>query len=119
MDTALIVTASESYVEMKRLLSMNAVVSDNVRSLREARMALCDVPYSLLLIDNPLPDGSAREFAIESSRRDGLDIILLTSPAVAERVSIGLERYGVYVLSKPIRENELSLNMPGLFFISS
>lgn len=109
MDTALIVTASESYVEMKRLLSMNAVVSDNVRSLREARMALCDVPYSLLLIDNPLPDGSAREFAIESSRRDGLDIILLTSPAVAERVSIGLERYGVYVLSKPIRENELAI----------
>ncbi len=109
MDTALIVTSGESYMEIKRILASSSVISDCAKTLREARMALCDLPYTLLVIDNPLSDGSAREFAIESSRRDELDIILLVNPAIAERVAIGLEKYGIYVIAKPVTESEFTV----------
>lgn len=114
MDTALVVSSSESYMDLKKILSLNSVVSYNARSIREARIALCDLPYSLLVIDNPLPDGSAREFAIESSRRDDLDIILLANPVVAERVSVGLEKYGIYVISKAVKDTELGIILRNL-----
>ncbi len=106
MECSLVVASAEYYVEIKRLLNLSSVESDNAKSLKEARLSLCDIPYSLLIVDNMISDGSAREFAIEQSRRDDLDIILLVNPKVAERVAVGLEKYGIFVLSKPIRESE-------------
>ena len=114
MDTALIVSSSASFVDLKKILSINDVVSDVAKSLREARIAMTEHPYSILIIDSPVSDGSAREFAIESASRRDVDVILLTNPAVTERVAVGLEKYGIYVFSKPVRENELSLMLRNL-----
>lgn len=75
-------------------------------SIREARKALCDEVFSLVVIDSPLPDGSSRELAVQAVNSE-LDVILLVPAAHAGKIAAGMERYGVFVLPKPLQESQV------------
>ena len=74
-------------------------------SAGEARRALCDGDFSLLVINAPLPDEFGRDLAAQAVH-DGMDSILLCAAPQADKVAAGLEKYGVYVLSKPLSRQQ-------------
>ncbi len=73
----------------------------------EARKNLCDMPFSLIVIEAPLDDGSARELAVQASADPSADVVLLASPVQAGHFAQSLGKYGIYTVPKNIGEEEI------------
>lgn len=69
-------------------------------SVCEAKKNLCDISFSLVVIESPLCDGSARELAVQASLCSSTDVVLLASPVQVEHLSQSLGKYGIYTVSK-------------------
>lgn len=74
-------------------------------SAGEARRALCGGDFSLLIVNAPLPDEFGKDLAAQAVH-DGMDSILLCAAPQVDKVAAGLEKYGVYVLSKPLSRQQ-------------
>ena len=71
----------------------------------EARRKLTDGGYSVVLINCPLPDEFGRELAVQAADV-GMDAILLCPGSQADKLAAGLEKYGVFVLAKPLSRQQ-------------
>lgn len=67
----------------------------------EARRAMCGGSFETLVINAPLPDEFGRELAVQAADA-GMDSILLCPGPQADKLAAGLEKYGVFVLAKPL-----------------
>lgn len=71
----------------------------------EARRAMCDGSFETLVINAPLPDEFGRELAVQAAD-NGMDSILLCPGPQADKLAAGLEKYGVFVLAKPLSRQQ-------------
>lgn len=74
-------------------------------SAGEARRGFTAGGGSLMVINAPLPDEFGRELAIQAVE-SGLDVIFLCAAPQADKVAVGLEKYGVLVLPKPLSRQQ-------------
>ena len=56
-------------------------------------------------INAPLPDEFGRELAVQAAD-NGMDSILLCPGPQADKLAAGLEKYGVFVLAKPLSRQQ-------------
>ncbi len=71
----------------------------------EARRAMCGGSFETLVINAPLPDEFGRELAVQAAD-NGMDSILLCPGPQADKLAAGLEKYGVFVLAKPLSRQQ-------------
>ena len=73
----------------------------------EARRALCEGDFSLIVVNAPLPDEYGRELATTAAE-GGADAVLICPAPMADKLAAGLEREGsgVFVLAKPLSRQQ-------------
>ncbi len=70
----------------------------------EARRALGEGEWTLLIINTPLGDESGLELAMEAAERTLAAVLLLVKAELAEVVAARVERCGVMVVAKPVHK---------------
>jgi len=68
----------------------------------EARRALADSEYSLILVNTPLPDEFGHELAQDAAQETISGVILLVKAEAAEAAAHMVENNGVIVVPKPL-----------------
>lgn len=68
----------------------------------EARRALVDGSFDLVLVNTPLPDEFGHELAQTAAQDTLAGVILLTKAEIADSVAEKVEDDGVFVLAKPV-----------------
>ncbi len=105
------IAADRQYHDALRSLFLPAGTSvQHCFSAGEARRALCSASYDLLIINAPLSDEYGKDLALQAVD-SGTDVILLCSAQQADKLAAGLERYGVFVLAKPMTRQQASFAM--------
>lgn len=66
---------------------------------------MCGGSFETLVINAPLPDEFGRELAVQAAD-NGMDSILLCPGPQADKLAAGLEKYGVFVLAKPLSRQQ-------------
>ncbi len=102
MDNLLIISSSEKSAKtLSALLSpgFHIVVT---KSGSEARRALLEADFDLLVINTPLSDEFGYDLAIWASERTIAGIMLLVKEEIADPVSEKVEDCGVFVVTKPL-----------------
>ncbi|WP_367924261.1 ANTAR domain-containing response regulator [uncultured Ruthenibacterium sp.] len=105
MPGVLIASDRQHHEALRCVFAANGQPVRCCTSAGEARRALCDGDFSLLIVNAPLPDEFGRDLAAQAVH-DGLDSILLCAAPQADKVAAGLEKYGVYVLPNPLSRQQ-------------
>lgn len=104
MESVLIVSAKPTTLGIiSRLLStrpLSRVVPCS--TAREARVALIDSAFDLVIIDAPLPDEGGDDFALYAAEKGDSGVILIVENSAIDDVAGDVEDAGVFVLPKPI-----------------
>lgn len=74
-------------------------------SAGEARRAMGQNGCELLVVNAPLPDEFGRDLAVQAAD-SGAGVILLCPGPQADRLAAGLEKYGVFVLGRPLSRQQ-------------
>ena len=77
----------------------------------EAKRKLGDGVFSLLIINTPLSDDFGRELALTAEEKFHVSVIMLVGNGQADRVATSVEKYGVFVLSKPLSRSLMAQAM--------
>lgn len=72
-----------------------------VPSLSKAERALSERDFDYVIINSPLPDGSGTEFAVDTSNRQSVVLLLVRSDLHDEVFDLVAE-HGVFTIAKPI-----------------
>lgn len=73
-----------------------------VSSGSEARRALIDNSFDLILINSPLPDEFGHEFAVFASKNGTSAVVMLVKSDLADSVAEQMEPEGIFILAKPL-----------------
>ncbi|CAN2533341.1 Transcriptional+regulatory+protein+BasR [Methylocapsa aurea] len=93
---------------ISRELARSGFVADCVSTLGEARRALKEVLYSLVVLDRRLPDGDGITLTPEIRRmRPGAQVLVLTACGRTEEIVAGLDAGADDYLTKPFDFDEL------------
>ena len=68
----------------------------------EAKRKLGEMEFDLMIINTPLADDFGRDLALSAQDAYMVSVIMLVGNGMADQVAAGLEKYGVFVLSKPL-----------------
>lgn len=68
----------------------------------EARRALVDDAFDIILVNAPLPDESGQELAVRATETGYAGVLLLERAERFEEVCCRVESYGVLVVAKPL-----------------
>ncbi len=74
----------------------------SVKSGAEARRALSQNDFSLVIISAPLSDEFGNELSLFVSEQSGAGVILLVKSEIADEVSAKVENFGVFVVPRPL-----------------
>lgn len=105
MERVLIVSATEKTQAMlSQFLSSCGVRMQAASALSgaEARRALVESEFSLVLVNAPLPDEFGHELAQTAAHDTLAGVLLLTKAEIADAVAEKVEDDGVFVLAKPL-----------------
>ena len=105
MERVLIVSATgKTYTMLAQFLSSCGVQAETLpaRSGTEARRALDEQEFDLLLINAPLPDEFGHELAQIAATETLSGVMLIAKAEVADSVAEKVEDDGVFVLPKPL-----------------
>ena len=107
MNSVLIVASSENargtLAELTRLCGLSVQTCAGCGN--DARRLLLENDYDLVLINTPLPDEFGRDLAVQAAD-SGAGVILLCPGPQADRLAAGLEKYGVFVLGRPLSRQQ-------------
>ena len=89
-----------------------AIISDFMRSenfsrivtaqnASQARRAITDSDFDLIIIDTPLGDEYGDEFAVTASEKTTAGIVLIVNHSNVYEILNKVEEYGIFALSKP------------------
>lgn len=107
MAGILIVSGRQHHDALRSLFAAEGQMVQCCPSAGEARRALCNGSFDLLVINAPLSDEFGRELALETVS-DGLDVILICPAPQADQIAAGVERQGVLALPKPLSRQQVS-----------
>ena len=96
METVLVAAERTRCDEIKRKLSVGGYTLIRAESEKEARVKILDFQFSLVIVDSPLPSGSARETAVFAAANE-IDTVLLVPAGLAAHMADAMLRSGVYV----------------------
>lgn len=106
MDRVLLVTPTKKSADMLiGLLKDGGYYPKRIQivsSGSEARRALIDHMFDLILINSPLPDEFGHEFATFASETHNISVVMLVKSDLAGSVAEQLEPEGVFILEKPL-----------------
>ncbi len=106
MERILIVSATDKTHETltKFLASCGVQPSQTVKAFSgsEARRALVDGEFGLILVNAPLPDEFGHELAQDAAQKTIAGVILMVKAEASDAVAGTVEEDGVFVISKPI-----------------
>ncbi len=106
MDRLLLVTPTKKSADMLiGLLQDGGHHPHHIRiasSGGEARRALIEMDFDLVLINSPLPDEFGHEFASYVSSSNTTGVIMLVKNDLADSVAEQLEPEGIFILAKPL-----------------
>lgn len=74
-------------------------------SAGEARRAMGQNGCELLVVNAPLPDEFGRDLAVQAAD-SGAGVIFLCPGPQADRLAAGLEKYGIFVLGRPLSRQQ-------------
>ena len=104
MDAILIVSSTSAVMgvlgDLLRLESVGRIVTAQTGA--EARRAITEQDFDLILIDSPLPDEAGDDLSIVASEKTTAGIILMVDSSRAYDVSDVVEDFGVFTLPKPL-----------------
>ena len=104
MDSVLIVSSSEKgrsyFTELLNSCSFSQITT--LKNGGEARRAMIETEYELVLINTPLSDEFGHELAQMISQTTTSGIILVVKSDYEDEVSEKVEDYGAVVVAKPI-----------------
>jgi two-component system, OmpR family, response regulator len=93
---------------ISRKLGGSNFAADHASSIREARAALSDIPYALVVLDRRLPDGDGLSFIPEMRRmQPGVRVLMLSAYDETDEVVAGLEAGADDYMTKPFKFAEL------------
>ncbi|HEY8065412.1 MAG TPA: response regulator transcription factor [Methylosinus sp.] len=93
---------------ISRELARSGFVADSASSLDDARRALKETPYAMVVLDRRLPDGDGIELTPEIRRmRPGVQVLVLTACGRTEEIVAGLDAGADDYLTKPFDFDEL------------
>lgn len=103
-NSVLVVTASQNVTDFLNDVLPAETFSPiaAVSSCGEAKRALLNTEYDILVINTPLPDEFGSEFALDQVQNGSTIVILLVKNEIYERVSEDVEIFGVMTLPKPL-----------------
>ena len=96
---------------LQRFLMQEGYRVSVAADLGEARRALKDIMFDLVILDVMLPDGNGVDFTAEIRRIADLQVLLLTAKGELEDRIAGLEAGAEDYLSKPFEPRELLLRI--------
>jgi response regulator NasT len=104
MNSVLIVSSTEKgKVLLKELLTLNSykeiMMANNGG---EARRILIEKEFDMCLINAPLSDEFGTELALNIVNKTMMQVMIIVKSELEEDISLNLEGYGVFVVSKPI-----------------
>ena len=104
MESALIVTHTDKGLEhITGILKAASILEITVlNSCGEARRALLERGYDLVVVNAPLKDESGEELARYIASRGASQVILLVKAELVDEVSAACEEDGVLTVSKPV-----------------
>lgn len=107
MPDVLIVSDKQYHETLLALFAPGGVSALCCASGGEARRALCEGGFSLIVVNAPLPDEYGRELAALAAE-DGTDAVLICPAPMADKLAAGMEREGagVFVLAKPLSRQQ-------------
>ena len=73
----------------------------------EARRALAESDYALLVVNTPLQDESGAELAVDAAGSTGAGVVLLVKAEAADEMAARVEDAGVFVVAKPLNRTLL------------
>ena len=111
MENVLLVCPEGRVCELERLFVPAGVPVFISHDVCEARKLLCDMSFSLVVVEPPVSGGSARELALQASSDSGSDVVFLALPAQAAHLAPGLEKYGIYAIPQNAGAGEIGLLM--------
>jgi len=76
-----------------------------VTGASQARRYLNEENFELLIINTPLKDESGFDLALKAAGSTNTGILLITEPEEANNISCRLDKYGVFVLAKPLEKH--------------
>ncbi len=100
----LVVSSSQKVVDYLAALLAGPpfVAAGRAASAGEARRALVDAAYDLVLINTPLPDEFGSQLAVDVAQQyPAVGVVLFTSAEAYEQVTAGVEGAGVLTLARP------------------
>ncbi len=99
----LIVSASEQFVPFvkKSVSGISFAAVDHKKNAEAARRSILERYYDLVVIDAPLPDGNADEFALDIVGNCDVSVLLIVPRDFYEDSLERVAKQGVLVLPKP------------------
>lgn len=118
MNKILVVCSSEKgrKVYTDNLKAMGYVHIDIDTNGAAARRRLINDDYDIVIIDTPLKDEFGNDFAIKLSEGGNIGIVLVVRSVDADRISVKVEGYGVFVIPKPFTK---SIFYQGIKFVET
>lgn len=107
MERIMIVSSNRKFGDMvsELILSSFSPEITMVQSGNEARRAVLNLEYDMIIINAPLSDEFGHELAVQVAEDSMTGVLLLAKAELADSVSMKVEDDGVYVLPKPFGRN--------------
>ena len=103
MEQIMIVSSHQKFaVTISELI--NSLFSPQItiqKSENEARRALSQREYDLIIINTPLSDEFGHELALQIAQDSMSGVMLLVAAELSDEICVKVEDYGVYVMPKP------------------
>lgn len=101
MAGVLIATAPKYQEALRNIFAPENGTCQICGNAGQARRALGEGQAELLVVNAPLPDEFGRDLAVQAAD-SGMDVVLLCPASNAEKIAAGVEKYGIFVLPKPL-----------------
>ena len=101
LHAVLIVSASEQFSALAKKSLVGFITIDIKRSVAPARRALLEKSYDLVLINMPLSDEPAENFALDVTERTNASVLLAVPQDICEDVLEHVTDRGIFVFPKP------------------
>lgn len=111
MENVLLVCPEGRVRELERLFVPAGVKVFISHDACEAKKLLCDMYFSLVVVEPPVSGGSARDLALQASSIAGSDVVFLALPAQAGHLAPALEKYGIYTVPQNAGAEEIGFLM--------
>ena len=106
----LVVSASEKFVSttMTLLPMTDYYPVDTARSVGQARRALLERSYDIVIVNAPLPDDFGMQLAIDVCSDSAAGVLLLVKSELYDDVYARVMEFGVLTLSKPTSQSVMT-----------